>query len=244
MMDCTSTRWLLSFVRTGELDPAEREVLDSHLGACAECAATAQAETRFDDALEVAMARVPMPAGLKVRILRDVRQRRPRRRWPWVAAAAVLIGAAIGGYLVWSAGPLDFDVSSFVWYVDYKTPQSRETVEARFNTELGIAMKAPPEFDFNLLDNYDTAEIQGRRVPKLTFHARGSGALAYVYVLATRQFTLPPQPDAVQKDGWLSEVIPASSHNVQIRRYQGIDDFFYVIVYTSGSLDPFVFPGI
>ena len=48
----------------------------------------------------------------------------------------------------------------------------------------------------------------------------------------------------MKKDGWLSEIIPASSHNILIRRYQDIDDFFYVVVYTSGSLDPFVFQGI
>ena len=30
-MDCPSARLLLNFVRTGELDPAEREALDNHL---------------------------------------------------------------------------------------------------------------------------------------------------------------------------------------------------------------------
>ena len=127
VMDCTNAHGLLPFLRTGELDATERDVLESHVSGCPECLASVQAESRFDDAIEVAMARVPMPAGLKGRLLVGLARRRPTRRWPWVAAAALLAMAGLGGYVVWSGGPEEFDVAGFSWYVDYRTPLARDS---------------------------------------------------------------------------------------------------------------------
>ena len=58
-MDCTNARLLLNFVRTGELDLAEREVLETNSRQLPECAAR-QAESHVDDALETAMQRCPV----------------------------------------------------------------------------------------------------------------------------------------------------------------------------------------
>jgi hypothetical protein len=238
-MNCTNARLLLNFVRTGELDSAERENLDGHVAGCPECAALAQAESRLDDALETAMQRVPVPAGLKGKILGRLAQKRRPRPWPWAAAAAVvLVVAGWTGYRMLLGGPQEFETSKFVEeYVDLRSGLSPDALEARFSDELKIAMKAPREFNYSLLDTYDTAKIQDCLVPRLTFLSRSENALAYVYVLSSKQFK--PPADLSQKGGWLAEMIPASTHNVQIRRESIDADFFYVVVYTGASLDTF-----
>ena len=241
-MDCANARLLLNFVRTGELDPAERDALTSHLAGCADCAAGAQSESRFDEALETSMQRVPFPVGLKGRLLQKLAEKRRPRRWRWVAAASLLfLAGMIGGYLVWINQPEEFDVTRFVQYDD--EPLTPDLVETRFS-EKGMAMKAPREFNFNLLVNYDAVQVQRQSVPKLTFSA-GSG-LAQVYVMSTQQFKLPePLEDkSVKNEGWLSEIIPASRHKIQIRRYPSIADFFFVVIYTTDTLDSFTFQGI
>jgi hypothetical protein len=145
-----------------------------------------------------------------------------------------------------SGGPEEIDPLLIVQKVDVKaTP---EAVEALLG-ELGSAVTVPRDFDFSLLDGVDIAEIQGRKVPKLTFLSRANNraVLAHVYVLSTRQFKPPNQPEeeAALKNGWLGEAfIQASTHNIQIRRNANVADFFYLMVYTSGSLDPFLLQGI
>jgi hypothetical protein len=242
-MDCANARLLSNFVRTGELDAAEREALSAHLAACPECGAGAQAEGRFDDALEAAMQRVPFPVGLKGRLLQRLAQKRPTRRWRWAAAAALfLVSSLVVGYVLWINQPEEFDVTRFVSF-DNETP-TVEVVEARFS-DLGIAMKSPPEFNFNLLANWEPVQVQRRTVPKLTFKA-SSGELAQVYVMSTQQFKLPEpfEEKTIKNEGWLSEMLPASRHKIQIRRYPSIADFFFVVIYTTDSLDSFTFQGI
>jgi hypothetical protein len=243
-MDCHDARLLAQFVRTGELSLAERRDLDDHFLDCPECKGVVEAENRLDDAFELAMLQVPVPAGLKGRILERLTRAHRPRPWRWVATAAALMIAALG-YLAFYGYHEEFDTQDFVNVVDDRAGLPRETVEQRFNTELGIAMRAPKDFNFNLLDSFDSTEVHGRRVAKLTFFTRGEAgaALAHVYVLPASQFKLPADQDAqsAKADGSLAEIIPASKHNFQIRRYPDITDFFFVIVYTSGTLDPFLF---
>lgn len=238
-MDCTNARLLLHFVRTGELDPAERQLLDNHVAHCTECTALAHAESRLDDALETAMGQVPVPAGLKGRILARMATQRQPRRWRWTAAAALVVAAGLGWYAV--LGPHELDVTQLSEEIDFRTRSAPDAVEAKFSSE-GIVMRAPREFNYELLDTFDTTEIQNRRVPKLTFLARGQSraALAHVYVLSIQQF----KPPAQYEERWVCEIVPASSHNIKILRDQSNPDFFYVVVYTSGTLDPFIVQGI
>jgi hypothetical protein len=245
-MDCTSARSLLSLVRANELDAAETKSLEGHLSGCADCAAFAQAENDFDNALETAMIRVPMPEGLKARILRHVTSARRPRPWRWAAAATVLAAIGLGGYLVLTSGPEDFDAARFVEnQVDIKA--SPESVEAWLSSQLGIEVTAPREFNFNLLDGQDIAVVQGCKVGKLTFRSESRAALAHVYIMPTRQFNVPAlqQADGAMRSDWPDDIsIPASTHNVRIRRSSNVTDFFYLIVYTSASLEPFLLQGI
>jgi hypothetical protein len=244
-MDCTSARLLLRFVRTGELDRAEQETLDSHLSACMECSTFAQSENRFDDTMATAMQCVPVPDALKDRILERLTRARRPHRWRWAAAAAVLVAAGLVCFVVLTSGPDELNPLLIAEKVDTKlTP---DAVEGWFFGQLGTAVTLPRDFNFTLLDSFDIAEIQGRKVPKLTFQSVADKRLAHVYVLSTRQFQAPVQQEneTALKDGWLGEIfIPASSQNIQIRRHRDVPDFFYLIVYTSASLDPFLLQGI
>ena len=242
-MDCQNARLLLYFVRTGELDPSEREVLDNHLAACPDCAAGALAESRLDAVLETAMPRVPFPAGLKERILKQLARARRPRPWPWVAAAVVLLAAAVTGFAILANGPVELNSTLIVAKADIKT--SPEAV-AWFSSR-GIHMAAPPAFNFNLLDTIDIAQIQGRQVAKLTFLSRADNRAVHVYVLSSSQFNLPAQQvdEAVLNNNWPGEIsIPSSTHNIQLRRYPSVPDFFYLVVYNGASLDQFLLEGI
>src|SRR5262249_2180058 len=148
VMDCTSARLLLKFARTGEIDPSERNILDSHVAGCPDCAAHARSEERFDDALALAMTRVAMPAGLKGRIVGRRAQARRPRPWPWVAAAALFVAVAGGGIALWKVThtPADLDFESVQDRADVK--QTPEAVEAYFSKEFGIPMAAPRDFNF------------------------------------------------------------------------------------------------
>jgi putative zinc finger protein len=246
-MDCTNACLLMSFVRSGEIDAVEQEALETHLSGCPDCRGLAASESRFDDCLGAAMPRVPVPAGLKARIYQKLARRRRPKRWHWVAAALLLLAAGLGGYLAFMSSPEEFDPSTFQITTDNDSAMPPEAVEAKF-LAMGITMKTPREFNYQLLDGSEVVELQGRRVPMLRFYTRAGnqGALAHVYALSTQQFKLPAnlEEQAEKKDGWLSEIIPASSHNIQLRKYPGIADFFYLVVYTSGSLDPFTLNGI
>src|SRR6266403_3210907 len=136
-MDCTSARLLLSFVRTNELDAAETKTLQGHLDGCADCAAFAQSENDFDNALEAAMQRVPLPDGLKGRLLERLTNMRRPHPWRWAAAALVLAAVGLSGYVVLTGGPEEFDAARFVEnQVDIKA--SPDSVEAWFSSQLGI----------------------------------------------------------------------------------------------------------
>ncbi len=193
------------------------------------------------------MQRVPVPAGAKTRVLQRLARARRPRLWRWAAAAAVILSDALGSYALFADYPVEFDLQDFPFIKCDIAKLTPEVVEARFSTELGIEMRSPREFNFDLLDNYDTAWVQKRQVAKLTFLARTEqgAALAYVYVMPTQEFKLPTalEEAAAKKDGF-REIIPASRHNIQILREPGVADFFYVVVYTSARLDPFTFQGI
>jgi hypothetical protein len=244
-MDCTSVRWLAPLARIGELDEAEQQALNAHFAGCPECWAMAQAHNRLDDALATAMHRVPIPSDLKGRILERLARARRPRRWRWAAAAAVTFAAVVTGYFVVFPGPDRLDLALLTEKVDLKA--TAESVENWFDSQHGISMTAPRNFNYNFLDSFDVAEVQGHRVAKLTFLSQNRTVLAHVYVLSARQFSLPAEldADAAFKEGWLGDIsVPASTHAIFIRPNSNVPDFFYLIVSTSRALDPLLLEGI
>src|SRR5262245_49873352 len=84
-MDCTSARLLLQYgtAQGWELAVPEREDLDAHLAGCPLCRALAEDEARLDAHLGRAVRDVPVPPGLRERLLAAVAPppAKPRRRW-------------------------------------------------------------------------------------------------------------------------------------------------------------------
>src|SRR5262245_39290355 len=110
-MDCDTARLFLQFThpRGDDLDGPEAEELHAHLEQCTACNAQAMTARRLDQHLGRAMNAVPVPPGLKSRIVERLAEERGvfRRRWirriASVAAAACVLLAAWGVYAVVSA---------------------------------------------------------------------------------------------------------------------------------------------
>jgi len=102
----------LDFRRRIGAEPRSRDPeLLAHRDTCKEgCAAFWQRAQRFEDDLEVALA-VPVPEGLADRILlaqaTGERRRQVGRRRAWVALAASVLIAFVGGGLMWRQADLN-----------------------------------------------------------------------------------------------------------------------------------------
>src|SRR5262245_10465360 len=103
-MDCRNARLLLEFARplTAELDAGEAEALQGHLADCPECGALAREERRLDEHLGRAVRDVPVPEGLRDRLLARLATERDAwfRRW-LLRAVGVAAGIALAVWLVW-----------------------------------------------------------------------------------------------------------------------------------------------
>src|SRR5262245_5911450 len=100
-MDCDNARLFLPFLTPGgkDLNGAEAAELHAHLEQCTTCNGLAMNGNRVDQSLGRAMRAVPVPAGMKERLLQRLAEERGARRRKWLlrsapvalAAAAVLL---------------------------------------------------------------------------------------------------------------------------------------------------------
>lgn len=195
-MDCQSTRILLAFLRGAErLDPAEQEAVRQHLEGCPDCAALARAERRLDAAVGAALRDVPVPAGLKDRILQKVGEQRPRPPVGWLvaAAAAVLCAAGLIGYWQAHAWP----APSFDEFPQ-RAEKDPEAVERWFASQ-GVQTRAPRMLKYNpYFVTCNLVRFNGQLVPWLEFQNPGiqgsDPAPVHVYILSASQFRLQTQP--------------------------------------------------
>jgi hypothetical protein len=242
-MDCRHARLLLDFTRPRgtELEPTETEALETHLADCPECGAQARAERRFDEHLSRAVRDVPVPDGLRDRLVgrlsaaRDAWYRRRLFRAAGVLAAAVLL-AAVGGLLIWheSRRPY-FEVSEVS--VDERPTNTPADVEGWFRKTYGLATVAPSDraLDYTWLTYYGLEEFQGRHVPMLLFayNRPDRQARAKVYIVTDQEFRgLRAQINQVHKlsGGYSLEVLPN-------RDAPGV---YYVVLYTDGARKRFI----
>src|SRR5438128_729270 len=108
-MDCRTARYLLDFARpfAHDLDAVDRAALDAHLAVCTDCDCVARAERQLDEHVGREIQDVPIPNGLKDRLLTKLHRQRDDRRKQllfrglrYVAAAAVVI-ALVSTWLFW-----------------------------------------------------------------------------------------------------------------------------------------------
>jgi len=253
-MDCNHARLLLNFARprSAELEEGEAEALASHLARCPACATYEHAERRLDEHIGRAIRDVPLPDGLRRRL--DLRLGRARDLWyrrrllTWTGAAAAVLLAA---FLSWNAlrpRPAAINLDALVAQlntvpINQETPTTPADVERWFR-DRQIAMRAPGQFDYNLLANCQVADFQGQRVPLLVFQkARPDlknlnphdtrDAVAWVYVLDDRQF------DLGSLEGKVPASFPTSALKIHWQRDPADPHTAYVIIYTGDGLEAF-----
>jgi len=232
-MDCKTARLLLNFARpsAGELGTSEAEELDYHLAACSACDVVARAERQADKQFTQAMLAVPIPLGLRERLLRRLEAERAGWYGRWLlrsvaAAAALFVALWMGyGYLTRPAVVKpDFDVARD----DSLTP---ERVEEWFRAR-GVSVTAPGRFNYSLLAFHGMVDFQGKSTPMLLFtlQAPHGPIQARVYILSDKRFDLSKLPEPEPESG---------SRSIEVWRP---DDphIAYLIFYNGDTLAPFM----
>jgi hypothetical protein len=233
-MDCQDVRLLLAFLRRGgdAIDPTERATVQQHLENCPDCAALARSEKAVDIALGAAMRAVPVPAGLKERLLAKVAATGPRR-WPITAiaaAAALLLAVGVTGWAMWPLPRVDALVAE-----EAINGRKAESMKQWF-AERGIDMEPWTLIDHSTLWTYDVVEFQGQRVPKLIFYSnRDRGAVAEVLVLRADRFNTH---DLNHGRGF-----PGQTPNQILVDKQSNPEFVYLAGFYEGNQDAFLMQG-
>jgi hypothetical protein len=187
---------------------------------------------------------VPVPDGLRERLLarlsaeRDAWWRRALLRSAGVAAAVFL---AVWGAMLWRSYHLPrVDLDAFVQNEKWQA-RSPEVVQQSFR-DRGVKTVVPGknQFDYQLLTYWDLAEFQGKRVPMLQFARNPNDGdfrprLAWVYVLSDAQFDL-----AALKAATDNQQLNSGEYAVRVLDNPDNPHFVYVVVYTGGSLEPFL----
>lgn len=238
-MDCNTARMLVTFFgRQGsELAPEDAAALDAHLAGCPGCAAAVQSERAFDDRVAKAMLAVPVPPGLKAKLLDGVAAQRGswyRQKALGLAglatAACLLVGGAIG-YRILTAPDLVAQRVIAGHEADIKDPRGRldravARHDLRFNPERA--------FDMNLLAAAGQDEFQGRLVPFAYFVNNRKNAQATVYVVKDMVLNWKNLP----RDGSSIPGTYGLQLAVVLDAVRG--DVAYIVVYTGESLDLFL----
>src|SRR5262245_13700317 len=187
------------FGRQGaELDGEDAVALDAHLTGCSKCADLVKFERAFDDRIGQAMLAVPVPAGLKARLLDSVSAQRGswyRQKFYTLAALAAGILAVVGGIVMWQMGTApDLTLSGIVSEADQKAREPNEDI-AKVLGRKGIEFNPERRFDLNQFAKAGTGEFQGRHdVPFLVFINGVKNAQATVYVVRDRDFNWKDLP--------------------------------------------------
>jgi hypothetical protein len=235
-MDCKTAHLLLEYAgaRNSELDAGEASALKEHLAECPDCVRLARMDRAAADRLGEAMRAVPVPPGLRDRLLarleseHDPRRRRlfgARTRWA-AAAAAVILALSFG--LLWQihhARPIDLEELSYKVWEQTANP-SAESVREWFLRETKLAITPPPHFDYRLLTHYYLADLYGEKVPLLLFTNRS--LQARVYVVSDKQFKLKNL--APSGGSGCTSVVSLFDNGHSA----------YLILFTGESLEPFL----
>src|SRR5687768_10350688 len=141
------------FGRQGtELAPQDAADLEAHLAACSKCAELIKFERAFDDRVAKAMLAVPVPAGLKGKLLDSVAAQRGswyREKFFAVAGVAAIVAMTVVGVVAYQIGTAPvLTQSDLVREADAKVQNPSRTV-ADFLGEHGLAFNPERPFDLN-----------------------------------------------------------------------------------------------
>lgn len=238
-MDCKNARLLLEFARpvSSELDASEAEALQNHLTRCPDCSAVAQSARRFDEVVGKAMIAVPIPDGLRTRLLakldkqRDQWYRRYLMRRVLPVAAAVLL-LVVGGVYWSQSRRAAIDPEEIYQVRDHKYQASIEKVNEWLRQQ-DKNLEAPPQFDYYRLEHYFLSELEGHTVPTLLFlSAEAPTRSAWVYVLSDKRFNFQ---QLKAHEGLKTGIL----HKVEVLPNPNNEHVMYLVIYNSDSLNPF-----
>ncbi|MDY3560998.1 hypothetical protein R5W23_002254 [Gemmata sp. JC673] len=188
-MDCRDAQFYLRMRRqvADELGADVTAPLDQHLATCPACAADARAIGSFDRAVGRAMMNVPVPAGLRGKLVAHVASKRGealrRRVYQYAAmATAALLLIGIGAGIISNTRPT-LDVSNLVERNGELSANKQESTE-RWLAAQNLPDRLPLPFDYGLLTYRGHETVQGRDVPVLVFRSRTDGGFAAVYVFS------------------------------------------------------------
>jgi hypothetical protein len=243
-MDCSACRQLAAFRRSGgpaELAPEDVAALDRHLAGCPACAALLVRQDVFDGSVSRAMRAVPVPAGLRDRLLADALARRGAEWRQSLGKGATALGIAVVGLVVCWSGYLNFLRPAFdtvavsdQFAAASETPEAAEADVRGWLAREGLPPDLPPalDFDYRYHQFHGYEEIDGRKVPVVLFAQPGTGRLdtARVYVVRSGQF-----------DQYELQATQNSFCSVKVFQ-DGSSAIAYVVLYTSATLDSFLKP--
>lgn len=192
----------------------------------------------LDQRLRAAMPAVPVPDGLKGRVLDAVGRARGRghRR----LAAQVITATAAGLLAVALAVNWKtlFRPTVDAVAVAERGPDGGQSVYDFAKEQLkgdGLDFRPVPDFDPQLCRGFDRAELLGRTVPVLHFVDPRSGHIASVYVVRAGRFDLSEDgPRAVAMSGLSVRILDDRDEPRRIK---------YVVKYSGPSIEPFLRSG-
>ena len=108
-MTCDEARMMLQIFLDGELDAAESQRVERHIGSCRDCSRLADYHARFKQAMRARLARVEAPDGLREEITRLLsspsgwNSRPAKLLWGTVPVAAAVVAVVAFTWTVTSA---------------------------------------------------------------------------------------------------------------------------------------------
>ncbi len=241
-MDCKTARLLLPR-DPRDLGPADRAGLEVHLASCADCTALAGPERAYDRKLAAAMKQVPVPAGLRDRILnrlaqeRDARlRRRVRLAWGSAAAAALLL-LSWGAWALYYPARVRLDLEELRSQTSYLRPSPQEVHDAW--ERLGVKADAPRFVNYGFHTGHGLAELpglQGKKLAVVDFARDDAGdqknarhPRARIYVLPAHQFDVNSLAAPAFERGY--------KYNLDVRYNPGDAQFAFLVFYTGPNFD-------
>ena len=238
-MDCNTARMLSTFFgRQGsELAPEDATALDAHIASCPKCADLVKFERAFDDRIAKAMLAVPIPAGLKGRLLDSVSAHRGawyRQKFYALAGLAAAVVLCVVGVVAWQIGTApELTLTGIVGQADADARDPAGKI-ARVLGPKGMEFNPERRFDMAQFVAIGLEDFQGSEVPTLHFVNGTKNAQATVYVVRDRDFNWKNLP----QDG--SSVASIYGFQVAVLRDTRRADVAYIVVFTGAGLELFL----
>ena len=230
-MQCRDAQFYLRMRRhaADELGPDVTAPLDAHLAACPACAADARALVSFDRSLASAMRAVPVPAGLRDRLITTaagkqgaILRHKVYKVGAMVTAALLLLGIGFG---VFTHTRPQADAEALVKANDEQVSDAEGSTR-RWLAAQKLPDELPLPFDYDLWVFRGFEKVHDRDVPVVVFRGPEGSGFAKVYLFAhDGRFDLKGLQDA-----------QASLTRAQVHVSQKVT---YVFVHTGRDLGNF-----